>query len=54
MLKKKKRVMISKKFCLDISEELKCAENEKKKIKEACVIKKENHILNLWIKSKID
>ena len=29
--KKKKRGMISKKFCLDISEELKCAENEKKK-----------------------
>ena len=28
MLKKKKRVMIFKKFCLDISEDLKCVENK--------------------------
>ena len=41
---KKKRVMISKKFCLDISEDLKCVENEKKKLNKKKKEESKRHV----------
>ena len=63
MLRKKKRVMIFKKFCLDISEDLKCVENKeewilkkkekkKKNQKDMCDYKEKSHFEALDWKQK--